>query len=141
MNVDRDRLPQWGWLLVGLILTATTANVLNAAVFFQIGLDDSYGVVTVIAAMSPVLIYVGIWHDEDRRHYWENSRAWIYSDVTMIVAGAALGAAVAMVVLIDLIDQQLLRELLAMVVGFFSGWLLFFFRNPEVYRGSPDDRR
>lgn len=132
--MDKETLPRWGWLLIGLFLAAITANVLNLTVFGPSGLPTEYQVVTVITAMSPVLIYIGIWHDEERQQYWENSREHIIGDVIFIVSGAALGSAMVLAVIIDLGLWQIVQDILAMGLGFMLSWGLFWWRNPEVYR-------
>lgn len=134
MNVDKEWLPRWGWLLLGLFLASMAVNVLNVYVFGPLGLPEEYYVAPIVAAMAPVLIYVGVWYDEDRQHYWERSLAWIVGDLAFVVVGTALGAAFALVLVIDAGLTDIVRDLIAMVVGFVAGWALFYWRNPDVYR-------
>jgi len=89
--MDKERLPRWGWLMVGLFLAVLVANLLNLLVLVPAVFPEAYRSVTVITTMSPVLIYVGIWYDEDRRRYWTNSRAKIAGDVLFVVTGRHWG--------------------------------------------------
>ncbi|SEW16919.1 hypothetical protein [Natrinema salifodinae] len=130
--MDRERLPRWGWLLVGLFVAALSANLLNLVLVPTV-LPDAYRTITVITAMAPVLIYIGVWYDEDRRHYWEQSRARIVGDVLYVVSGAALGSALALVAVVDLGISQFLQEVTAMATGFLLAWGLFWWRNPDMY--------
>ncbi len=132
--MDKETLPRWGWLLAGLFLAAITANVLNLTVLGPAGLPEEYHVVTVITAMSPVLIYIGVWYDEDRQHYWENPQAHIAGDVLFVLIGATLGSSIALAAIVDLGLWTLLQEVVAMAAGFMFSWGLFWWRNPEVYR-------
>ena len=136
MDFDKEWLPRWGWLLVGLFGLAVLSTLVNATVFAPLGLPESYFVVTTIAAMAPVLIYVGVWHDDDRQHYWDHTRSRILSDLVFVVTGAALGAAFTVALTVDTGFGQIVRDLLAMTLGFVTGWLLFWFRNPELYRDA-----
>ncbi|AGB14959.1 hypothetical protein Halru_0315 [Halovivax ruber XH-70] len=133
MNVDRDRLPRTGWLFVGLLVMALVTNLLNALLFHPLGLPVSFGAATVIAGMAPVIIYVGVWYDEEKRPYWEHNRLRIATDVTFVVIGTLLGASVALFGLLELGLPRLPRELVAMLVGLVAGWALFYTRNPEIY--------
>ena len=135
--VDRDRLPKWAWLLLGLFGAAFLTNVLNVLLFYR-WLPEAYGVVPVIGSMVPVFLYVGLWHDEDRSHYWEFHRLRIVGDVVFVVLGAIAGASMTLAVLAEVGLTGLGAELFGVVVGFGSGWVLFYFRNPELYR---DDSR
>lgn len=131
--MDKDRLPRWGWLLGGLLLASLVGTVLNSVLLFDLGLPESYQVITVITAMAPVLIYVGVWYDEDRRHYWENSRAWIAGDLAFVLLGALLGSSLALLVIDDVAIPQILKDLVGMTGGFMLSWGLFWWRNPEIY--------
>ncbi|WP_290816622.1 hypothetical protein [Halovivax sp.] len=141
MNVDKDRFPRWVWLLIGLFAMAILANAINVLVLFEAGLPERYGVVTVIAGMAPVIVYVGVWYDEDRQHYWEHSRLRIAGDVTFLALGTIAGATVALAGIVDTGLPTLVQDLLAMTVGFLAGWVLFYFRNPDLYFADPDQRR
>ncbi|ELY65328.1 hypothetical protein [Natronococcus jeotgali] len=132
--MDKERLPRWGWLLVGLFAMSVLAQLLNQLVLFPAGLPEAYQSITVITLMSPVLIYVGVWYDDDRQHYWERSRERIVADVAFVLAGAALGSSVALVAIVEFGLPQLAQDLAAMAVGFMLSWGLFWWRNPEVYR-------
>jgi hypothetical protein len=133
--MDKERLPRWGWLLAGLFVMSLVAQLLNQLVLFPAGLPDEYQSITVITLMSPVLIYLGVWYDEDRQHYWERSQERIVGDLVFVVAGAALGSALVLVAIVDLGLMPLIQDILAMAVGFMLSWGLFWWRNPEVYRG------
>ncbi|ADD05121.1 uncharacterized protein Nmag_1545 [Natrialba magadii ATCC 43099] len=132
--MDKEALPRWGWLLVGLFAMAMIANLLNFTVLGPAGLGPDYQVVTIITAMSPVLIYVGVWYDEDRQHYWEQPREHIIGDVLFVIVGAALGSALALVAIVGLGLWQILQDIIAMGAGFMLSWGLFWWRNPNLYR-------
>ncbi|WP_049922014.1 hypothetical protein [Halopiger djelfimassiliensis] len=132
--MDKETVPRWAWLLVGLFGMAIVANLLNVAVLEPAGLPAEYQVVTVITAMSPVLIYVGVWYDEDRQHYWDRSRAHIAGDLLFVIVGAALGSSIALVAIVDLGLWRFVQDLAAMAAGFMLSWGLFWWRNPDLYR-------
>ncbi|THE65221.1 hypothetical protein D8Y22_08385 [Salinadaptatus halalkaliphilus] len=132
--MDKELLPRWGWLLVGLFVVATVANMLNYAVLGPAGLHEEYFVITVITGMAPVLIYIGVWYDDDRQHYWEHRSERIFGDVVFVLVGAALGSSIALVMLTDLGATGLIADIAAMVAGFVLSWGLFWWRNPELYR-------
>lgn len=136
MDVDKEWLPQWGWLLVALFGLAMVANLANLLVFGPIGLPEEYHIVPIIAAMVPAIIFVGIWYDEDRHHYWDHSRLRIVGDLVFVVAATAIGAAFATVFVVDIGIHQIVRDIIAMTVGFVMGWVLFWFRNPSMYRND-----
>lgn len=136
--MDKETLPRWGWLLLGLFAMAIFANVLNVVLFGPAGLHEEYYVITVIAAMAPVLIYVGVWYDEERQHYWEHTRAHIFGDVVFIVMGGVIGSAIALVAIVDLGVHRIIQELAAMGTGFLLAWGMFWWRNPELYRDDDD---
>ncbi|ELY76007.1 hypothetical protein [Natrinema pallidum] len=136
--MDKERLPRWGWLLIGLFLAALGANLLNLLVLVPTVLPEAYRSVTVIAIMSPVLIYVGVWYDEERQSYWDHSRARVVGDILFVVAGAALGSAVALAAIIDLGLSSFLQDVLAMAAGFLLAWGLFWWRNPDMYAIETD---
>ncbi|MFU8868482.1 hypothetical protein [Natronococcus sp.] len=131
--MDKERLPRWGWLLAGLFVMSIVAQILNQLVLFPAGLPEAYQSITVITLMSPVLIYVGVWYDEDRQHYWERSQERIVGDLAFVVAGAALGSAIVLVAIVDLGLPQIVQDIVAMAVGFMLSWGLFWWRNPDVY--------
>lgn len=137
--MDKDTLPRWGWLLAALFTAAITAGIVNAALLRPIGLPPAYDVVTTITLMGPVLIYVGLWYDEDREAYWEGSRAKIVGDVLFVVVGGLLGAAFAIAALIDVGLPRLATDVIAMLAGFLAAWALFWWRNTGIYRD--DDSR
>lgn len=132
--MDRDTLPRWGWLLGGLFVAAILANLVNVLVLGPAGLPEEYYVLSVITAMAPVLIYVGVWYDEERRGYWEHSRGRIVADAVFVVLGAAVGSSIALVLVLGSGLPWILEELVAMGAGFALGWGLFWWRNPEIYR-------
>ncbi|SFB82360.1 hypothetical protein SAMN05444422_102221 [Halobiforma haloterrestris] len=136
--MDKERLPRWGWLLVGLFAASLVAQLVNAVLISQGILPERYQVITIITAMSPVLIYVGVWYDEDRQHYWENPRERIVGDVAFVLVGAAVGSSIALVAIIDLGTWRLLQELVAMAAGFLLSWGLFWWRNPDLYTMDTD---
>ncbi|WP_254861674.1 hypothetical protein [Halovivax gelatinilyticus] len=138
MNVEKDSLPRWGWLMVGLLIMAFVSNILNQLFFHPYVFPQEYGAVTVIAAMAPVIIYVGIWYDEDRQSYWRHSRAHIFGDVAFVVLGAVAGAGSA---LLAVPGTGLAQDLVAMTAGFVVGWALFYTRNSDLYRSDDDQRR
>ena len=131
--MDKERLPRWGWLLAGLFVMSILAQILNQLVLFPAGLPEAYQSITVITLMSPVLIYVGVWYDESRQHYWDRSQERIAGDVAFVVAGAALGSAIVLVAIVDLGLPQIVQDIVAMAVGFMLSWGLFWWRNPDVY--------
>ncbi|WP_226480727.1 hypothetical protein [Natrinema amylolyticum] len=136
--MDKERLPRWGWLLIGLFLAALVANILNLLVLVPTVLPEAYRSITVITTMSPVLIYVGVWYDEERQSYWEHSRARIVGDVLFVVSGAALGSAITLAVIVDLGVSAFLQDVLAMATGFLLAWGLFWWRNPDMYAIETD---
>ena len=129
--MDKESLPQWGWLLIGLFATAIGAQLVNAIVLFPLGLPLDYQVVTIIAAMAPVLVYTGIWYEE-RETYWEKPRAHFYGDVLFVVFGAALGAAIVLLVVLDFVGG-FVADVLAMFGGFVAAYALFWWRNTDLY--------
>lgn len=131
--MDKSTLPQWGWLVVGLFATAILAGLLNVLVLYDLGLGEDYEVLTTIAFMAPVVIYVGIWQDEDRSAYFEHSRAKLAADLSFVVLGALAGAGIVLAAIVDVGPPRLLRDVLAMIGGFVAGWALFWFRNTELY--------
>ncbi|GAB3036822.1 hypothetical protein [Natronobiforma cellulositropha] len=131
--MDKETLPRWGWLLLGLIAAAFIAGMFNFTVLRPRGLAEEFEVVTTITLMAPILIYVGLWYDEHRQPYWEQSRAHIVGDVVFVLAGALTGSAavVAMIGGFDL--SRIITDILAMVGGFLFAWGLFWWRNTEIY--------
>lgn len=134
--MDKERLPRWGWLLLGLVVASFVASILNLV----LGVTDDFSVVTIVALMSPVLIFVGVWYDEDKRTYWEHSDAHVVGDVLFVVVGTALGAGLALVMILDFDLPQLAQDVVAMITGFLFGWALFWWRNTDLYREG-DGRR
>ncbi|WP_440763389.1 hypothetical protein [Natronorubrum sp. DTA7] len=133
--MDKERLPRWGWLLIGLFAMAIVANTLNIAVLGPAGLPEQYHVITIITSMAPVLIYIGIWYDEERQEYWEQPREHIAGDLVFIVTGAAIGSAIVLVPIVDLGLPRIVQDIIAMAAGFMLSWGLFWWRNTEVYSG------
>ncbi|AGB38180.1 hypothetical protein [Natronococcus occultus] len=131
--MDKERLPRWGWLLVGLFAMSIVAQLLNQLVLFPIGLPEVYQSITVITLMSPVLIYVGVWYDEDRQHYWDQPQERMVADLAFVLAGAALGSSIALVAIVDFGLPQIVQDIVAMAVGFMLSWGLFWWRNPDIY--------
>ncbi|WP_254762194.1 hypothetical protein [Natrinema marinum] len=134
--MDKERLPRWGWLMIGLFLAVLVANLLNLLVLVPAVFPETYRAITVIATMSPVVIYVGVWYDEDRQEYWRASRTKIVGDVLFVVSGATTGAAIALVAVADLGLSSFLLDILAMAAGFLLAWGLFWWRNPGLYAGD-----
>lgn len=134
--MDKERLPRWGWLLLGLVVASFVASIINLV----LGVTDDFSVVTIVALMSPVLIFVGVWYDEDKRAYWEHSDAHVVGDVLFVVVGTALGAGLALVMILDFDLPQLAQDVVAMITGFLFGWALFWWRNTDLYREG-DGRR
>ncbi len=132
--MDTESIPRWGWLLGSLFAASILAQLVNLLVLFPLGLPEAYQVVTMIAAMSPVLIYVGVWYDEDRQHYWEYSRLRIAGDVSFVVLGAVIGSSTVLVAIVGTGLPLLVRDVLAMGGGFLAAWGLFWWRNPDLYR-------
>lgn len=135
--MDKERLPRWGWLLVGLFLASLVSSLLNLIVVPAL-FPAAYQSLTTITIMAPVLIYVGVWYDEDRQQYWRHSRSRIASDLLFVVTGAALGAAIALVALVDLGLSGFVADILAMATGFLLAWGVFWWRNPELYSDDSD---
>lgn len=131
--MDKARLPRWAWLMVGLFLAVLGSNLLNLLVLVPAVLPETYRSITVIAAMAPVLIYVGVWYDEERQPYWTQSRAKIVGDVLFVVTGAILGSAIALVALVGIGLPSTVLDILAMTAGFLLAWGLFWWRNPTLY--------
>ncbi|WP_027119130.1 hypothetical protein [Natronorubrum tibetense] len=133
--MDKERLPRWGWLLIGLFAMAIIANTLNIAVLGPAGLPDEYQVITVITSMAPVLIYIGVWYDEERQEYWEQTREHIAADLVFVVTGAAIGSAIVLVPIVEFGLPRIVQDIIAMAAGFMLSWGLFWWRNTEVYSG------
>ncbi len=131
--MDKSTLPRWGWLLLGLIVASLTANIVYQVALRPIGLPEAYSVVVVIAAMSLVLIYIGIWYDEDKQGYWEYSKTRILGDVAFVLVGASLGSAVVLTGVIGFGFHQFLQDVISMIAGFLAGWGLFWWRNSDLY--------
>ncbi|WP_121741819.1 hypothetical protein [Natronorubrum halophilum] len=136
--MDKEMLPRWGWLLVGLFAMAVTANLLNFFVLGPAGLPGEYEVITIITSMAPVLIYLGVWYDEERQQYWDRSREHIVGDLVFIVVGAAIGSSIALVSVIDFGLPRIIQDVGAMAAGFMLAWGLFWWRNPELYQREAD---
>lgn len=132
--MDKERLPRWGWLVIGLFAVSIVAQIVNQFILHPIGLPAVYQSITVITLMAPVLIYVGVWYDAERQHYWDQSQEHILGDVLFVVAGAALGSAIALMAIVNAGLPQMLQDIVAMAVGFMISWGLFWWRNPGVYR-------
>ncbi|WP_247730854.1 hypothetical protein [Halovivax limisalsi] len=135
--LDKERLPRWGWLTVGLVAAAFASNVLNVALVTLGVLSPEYGAVTVIASMAPVMIYVGVWYDEERQHYWHHDRLRVVADVAFVVLGAVAGSTAALLAIGGSVGG-FLAELLAMAAGFVAAWVLFYVRNPDLYELDTD---
>ncbi|MFP8889642.1 hypothetical protein ACLI4U_07705 [Natrialbaceae archaeon A-CW2] len=128
--MDKDSLPQWAWLLLSLMAAAVFAN----AIALGFGVSEDWQIAVVVTVMSPVLIYVGVWYEEERQHYWEQARAKIFGDLLFLLTGAAIGSGIAIALTLDLIGTRIVRDIIAMIGGFLAGWLLFWWRNPSLYR-------
>lgn len=129
--MDTDSVPRWGWLALALVVASVASQLLNFLVLFPLGLPEYYGAVTNVAAMAPVLVYVGFWFDEEKQSYWDRSRARLAGDLFFVVFGATLGAAVALVALEDVITSELFRDVPALLAGFVAAYVLFWWRNPD----------
>ncbi|ELY41897.1 hypothetical protein C496_08881 [Natronorubrum tibetense GA33] len=114
---------------------AIIANTLNIAVLGPAGLPDEYQVITVITSMAPVLIYIGVWYDEERQEYWEQTREHIAADLVFVVTGAAIGSAIVLVPIVEFGLPRIVQDIIAMAAGFMLSWGLFWWRNTEVYSG------
>lgn len=136
--MDKERLPRWAWLMVGLFLAVLVSNLLNLLVLVPAVLPETYRSITVIAAMAPALIYVGIWYDEERQSYWTQSRTKIAGDVLFVVTGAVLGSAIALVALVGVGIPGAVLDIIAMSTGFLLSWGLFWWRNTELYADDFD---
>ncbi len=89
--MDKDRLPRWAWMLGALFGAAAVANVLNAALIGPARVPEPFHIVTVITAMAPVLVFIGVWYDEERQHYWRHSRGRILTDLLFVLVGGLVG--------------------------------------------------
>lgn len=132
--MDKERLPQWGWLLLGLFVAAMGSNLLNALVLHPIGLPFEYFVVVLITAMSLVAIYVNVWYNDDRAEYWERSRLQFAGDIFFVSMGAIIASGFAIAITLEAGLSQIPRELVAMIAGFLTAWLMFYWRNLDLYR-------
>ena len=137
--MDKETLPRWGWLLLGLFAMGIVANLFNLAVLAPAGVPQRYHVITVITSMAPVLIYVGLWYDDDRQQYWDHSQAHVVGDIAFILAGAAIGSGMALVATEGVGLPAIVDDVIAMAAGFMLSWGLFWWRNTELYRDL--DRR
>lgn len=132
--MDPESLPRWAWLVLALLVAAVASTVVNAAALFPLGLPAAYQSITTITFMAPVVIYVGVWHDDDRRQYWERSRQHVLGDLVFVASGALLASATVLVVIVDVGLPQLAIDMAAMLAGFVAAWVLFWWRNPDIYR-------
>ncbi|NUB89816.1 hypothetical protein HTZ84_18990 [Haloterrigena sp. SYSU A558-1] len=132
--MDKETLPRWGWLLLGLFAMAVVANTFNLFVLGPAGVPERYHVVTVITSMAPVLIYVGVWYDDDRQQYWDHSREHIVGDIVFVITGAAIGAGMGVVATEGIGLPPFVEDVIAMAIGFMLSWGLFWWRNTELYR-------
>ena len=131
--MDKEALPRWGWLLVGLLAATILASIVNA-ILVPYGFSEEYHAITVITAMAPVLIYVGVWYDDERQHYWDHSRVRIVADLVFVLVGALTGSALVLLAVLGALPW-ILEEIVAMGAGFLFGWGLFWWRNPDLYDG------
>ncbi|WP_276255408.1 hypothetical protein [Halomontanus rarus] len=138
--MDKESFPRWAWLLAGLVAAAMVSQAINLAALRPLGLPEAFEVVTTITLMSPVLIYVGLWYDDHRQEYWDHSRARIVGDVLFVLAGALLGSATVLAMIVDTGWSRLILDVLAMFAGFVAGWALFWWRNTELYGGESETR-
>ncbi|AHG00450.1 hypothetical protein HALLA_18255 [Halostagnicola larsenii XH-48] len=138
--MDKERLPQWGWLLLGLFAMALLSQVLNVLVLGPAGLPPEYFVVTLIVGMSLVVIYVSVWYEDDRADYWDQSGASYFGDVFFVVLATIIAAAFAIAVTLEAGLGQLFRELIGMIAGFATAWGMFYWRNTGLYRTDDDSR-
>ncbi len=130
--MEKSKYPQWMWLLLALTVAAIVATFVSAV----LQVSDDWQIAIVVTMMAPVLIYVGVWYEEDRQHYWDHPRSKILGDVVFVVIGTGLGAGMAVALTIDLIDSRFVRDIVAMVPGFLAGWVLFWWRNPTLYQSE-----
>lgn len=138
--MDKERLPQWVWLLLGLFAMAMFSQVLNVLVLGPVGLPPEYFVVTLIAGMSLVVIYISVWYEDDRANYWEQSGASYFGDVFFVLLGTIIAAGFAIAVTLEAGLGQLFRELIGMIAGFATAWGMFYWRNTGLYRTDDDSR-
>lgn len=134
--MDLESVPRWAYLLGALFLAAVLASVTNAILVETFQIDEAFRVITVIAMMTPIVIYAGIWFDESRHEYWERSRQHMVGDVAFMLAAAIAGSTMVIIALVDLGLGRLVREIAAMLVGLGSAWVLFYWRNIDIYRGA-----
>ena len=134
--MDKSSLPQWGWLLIGLFVAAILAQLINLTILAPLGVPESYWVITTTALMVPVLVYIGVWYEDDRQEYWEHSTGRIAGDLLFVVTGATLSAAMILVVLVEMDLSRLLTEITAIIIGFVGGWAVFWWRNLDLYRNG-----
>lgn len=137
--MDKERLPQWAWLLLGLFAMAVLSQVLNVLVLGPVGLPAEYFVVTLIAGMSLVVIYVSVWYEDERADYWDQTGAGYFGDIFFVLLGTIIAAAFAIAVTLEVGLGQLFRELIGMIAGFATAWGMFYWRNAGLYR--TDDSR
>ncbi|OVE83876.1 hypothetical protein [Natronolimnobius baerhuensis] len=131
--MDKQRLPRWGWLLLGLFAMSVLSTAINMALLDPRGLEEAYQIVTVITMMAPVLIYVGVWYDEHRQHYWEHPTERIIGDLTFVLFGALIGSTMTLAVILGLGLPRVIQDIIAMGGGFMLSWGLFWWRNPDLY--------
>ncbi|APX97927.1 MULTISPECIES: hypothetical protein [Natronorubrum] len=134
--MDKESLPRWGWLLIGLFGMVLVAELLNFYVFRPAGVPQSFEVIPIITAMAPVLIFIGPWYDEERQHYWEQSQAHIVGDLLFVLVGAALGSAIVLAAIVTIGLPRIVQDILAMGGGFMLSWGLFWWRNTALYAGT-----
>ena len=132
--MDKETLPRWGWLLIGLFIAMIGGQLLNFLILFPWGLPEAYQVVTIITLMAPVIVYTRVWFDGHRHQYWEHSRARIVGDLCFVLLGTVAGSSIALVAVVDTAVPTMLADLIAMAAGFFFAWGLFWWRNADIYR-------
>ena len=132
--MDKETLPRWGWLLVGLFIAMVTGQLVNFLLLFPLGLPEEYQVITIITLMSPVIVYLRVWFDGHKQGYWEHSRARIFGDLSFVLLGAVLGSSIALVAIVEMGLPTMLTDLIAMAAGFLFAWGLFWWRNADLYR-------
>ncbi|WP_255193998.1 hypothetical protein [Natronobeatus ordinarius] len=132
--MDTETLPRWGWLLIGLFIAMIVGQLLNHLLLFPWGLPEAYQVVTIITLMAPVIVYMRVWFDGHRQQYREHSRARIAGDVGFVLLGTIVGSSIALVAVVDTGVPTMLADLIAMAVGFVFAWVLFWWRNVDIYR-------
>lgn len=138
--MDKERLPSWAWMLVGLLVAAFAGQLVYALVLFPMGVGAEFMVIPLIGTMSIVVVYIHVWYEEENQYYWEHSRAKIAGDVGFVIAGAVLGASMALVGISGLVGG-IIADVVSMFAGFILAWGMMWWRNPGLYSPGGDGDR